>query len=83
MEHSILLPGKDRPEVCIFANVTWPMVHPQRNTMGRPVEIWCNGLDEPNSSNSFIPVSSIMKRIIYSIDEVQGEKVLITIPLIE
>ena len=28
LEHSILLPGKDTRECHVFANVSWPMVHP-------------------------------------------------------
>lgn len=83
MEHSILLPGMDTPRTHIFANVLWPMIHPKRSTLGKPVEVWCNELYEPNSKNAFIPVSAISKRVIYSIDEVCDENVLVIIPLIE
>ena len=59
------------------------MVHPQRSALGKPVEIWCNGLDEPTSINSFIPVTAIAHHVIYSVDRVNEEKVLIVIPVIE
>ena len=59
------------------------MVHPMRFVMGKPAEVWCNELYEPNSANTFIPVINIAKRVIFSIDEVNGENVLVIIPLIE
>lgn len=71
------------PITHILAQVSWPMVHPQRYALGKPVEIWCNELHEPTSNNSFIPVSAIVHRVIYSIDELNQENVLIVIPTIE
>lgn len=83
MEHSLLFPGMEEPKTHLLANVSWPMVHPKRSALGKPVEVWCNELYEPNNKNTFIPVSTISKRVIYSIDQVCDENVLIIIPLIE
>ena len=52
VEHSLDL-GKLVSHV--FAVASWPMVHPQRNILGKPAEIWCSDIYEPNSDNTFLP----------------------------
>lgn len=83
LEHSISLPSHNKPISHILAHVSWPMVHPKQSSIGKPVEIWCHDLDEPTSVNSFIPVTAIKQRVIYSVDKVESESVLIVIPLVE
>ena len=61
----------------------WPMVHPSRHYFGKPVEIWCNGLYEPQSVNRFILASSIAARAIICIEKVSDERVCVAIPLVE
>ena len=81
--HSIILPNSETPKAHILAQTSWPMVHPQRFIFGKPVEVWCNGIDEPLSDNSFLPVNAISSRIIFGVDEVLNENVLVIIPVIE
>lgn len=85
LQHSLVLPNSKEPKSHILAQVTWPMVHPQRFLFGKPVEVWCNNLNEPIVDNTFLPVGAIANRIIYSIDEleVSHERVLIVIPLVD
>ena len=83
MEHSLLLPGIEKPQTHVLACASWPMVHPDRFAMGKPVEVWCHELYEPNSANSFIPASRISKRVIYSTENLNHENVLVIIPIIE
>ena len=83
LEHSITIPNSSKPFTHNLAHVSWPMVHPQRSALGKPVEIWCNGLDEPTSINSFIPVTAIAHHVVYSVDRVNEENVLVVIPVIE
>ena len=73
LQHSLILPNSETPKTHLLAHVTWPMVHPQRFLFGKPVEVWCNDLNEPMIYNSFLPVSAISNRLIYSIDEVSHE----------
>lgn len=81
LEHSVQIAGELRHH--LFAAVSWPMVHPQRFKIGKPVEIWCNNLYEPSSQNSFLPIESIQNRAIFTVDRVDGEQVLIVIPVLE
>ena len=64
-----------------MACCSWPMVHPERHLIGKPVEVWCKELYEPLSINTIIPVSAITNQVIISVDYVSEEQVLIVIPL--
>lgn len=46
---------------CILAVVEWPHIHPSRDVMGKPVEIWCDGLFETVISNVFLPIDNFNK----------------------
>ena len=85
LQHSLVVPNSKEPKSHILAQVTWPMVHPQRFLFGKPVEVWCSDLNEPVVDNTFLPVGAIANRIIYSIDELEAthERVLIIIPLVD
>lgn len=69
----------------LFAAVRWPMVHPQRQAMGKPVEVWCKGVYEPSIENGFLPVENIVSRAIVSYDtiDVANEQVLVVIPIVQ
>ena len=68
----------------MFAAVFWPMVHPKRQAMGKPIEVWCSNVYEPSSDNEFIPVENIVSRLIIAQDTIDStsEQVLIVIPII-
>ena len=48
----LVLPGSSEPKFHFFVRVTWPMIHPNQFDVGKPVEVWCDNLDEPDSRNS-------------------------------
>ena len=79
-QHSLFLPDCSKPRTHVFAQVSWPMVHPQRFVF---VEVWCNNLNEPVIDNALLAVDAIASRVICSVDKVSNEHVLVIIPLIE
>ena len=85
LEHSVCLPNCEKPKMHTFAIVSWPMVHQQHFYVLRKltVEVWCSSVNEPTDVNCFIPVSAISSRVIFSIDKIADENVLIVVPLIE
>ncbi len=81
--HSVILPGTQEPKAHLLARAKWPMVHPNRHYFGKPVEIWCSSIYEPQSSNQFVLASSIAAHAIISFEKVSGERVCIAIPLVD
>ena len=83
--HTVSMPDVSEPKSHIFACLKWPMVHPERDYFGKPVEVWCRSVYEPQPLNKFCLVSDISSRAIISVDStsVYGESVLVAIPIIE
>lgn len=82
IQHTIVCPVSHEPKSYVFAYASWPMVHPKHFEMGKPVEVWCHNLYEPSNCNCFVPVNHFKNRVIFSIDRVCGENVLIIIPVL-
>ena len=82
MQH-VVLDSSNQPQPHIFAVVCWPQIHPSRGKIGKPVEIWCKDLYEPNINKRFLPISRIYSRLAIAQETVCMEKVLVTIPLVE
>lgn len=83
LQHSIVLPGCSEPKSHLFGFVTWPMKHPNQFDLGKPVEIWCDNLDEPDSRNFLLPLTNFTSRVIFNVDDLFGSKVLVVIPVID
>lgn len=66
----------------IFAVCDWNQPHPDRELIGKPVEIWCRNCYEPGTLNCFVPVQNIVSRVIIASEKINDELVLIIIPLI-
>ncbi len=81
--HRVTFPELENPVSHLLACGNWPMVHPNRNYYGKPVEVFCRNLYESNSDNSFFLAASIECRTIICADKVLGERVLTAIPLVE
>ena len=64
-----------------FAVCQWPQQHPNRHIMGKPVEMWCRCLTEPEI-NSFVPVENISSRVIIAVECINDEHLLVVIPLV-
>ena len=82
-QHHMTLDTSNSPQPHVFAVVCWPQIHPSRGKIGKPVEIWCNDLYEPNINKRFLPISRIHSRVAIAHDTVCMEKVLVTVPLVE
>ena len=64
-----------------FAVVNWPQVHPAKDSVGKPVQIWCYELFE-STMNCFVPVENIFSRVIIAVDTFEEERVLFVIPVV-
>lgn len=88
VKHSFYIPSTSNPphpdihNSCVFAFVQWPQIHPQKDVMGKPVEIWCNNLFEPTMLNTFLPIDNIVSRVAIATHELDNEDVLVIIPLL-
>ena len=78
--HSLFI--DDERKCTLFAVVQWPLNHPRQNAMGKPVEIWCKHLNEPYIKNLFVPVERIARRVMYAYEPIDGEEVLVVIPIV-
>ena len=81
--HSVKFPGSVDPVSHLLACGNWPMVHPNQNHYGKPVEVLCRKLYESNPDNTFFLASSIESRAIIFNDQVHGERVLTAVSLVE
>ena len=79
LSHSISLSGSEKSH--ILAHCLWPMEHPRKSSIGKPVEIWCKELYEPAVANTIVPVSTFSSHVIISTDIISNDHVLVTIPL--
>ena len=79
--HTIVLPGTSDPCSNLLACVAWPMTHPNHLHFGKPVEVLCNSIYEPEIVNMFCLASTISSRAIVSFDIVDNERVCIAIPI--
>lgn len=62
----------------LLARVSWFSQHPARDYFGQPAEIWCN---EMFDVHSYIPVSSLVTQCIHCVLKINGENVLVVVPL--
>ena len=66
----------------MFAAVSWPMHHPLQHRLGRPYELWCVSAYEVCNKNMFIPLSHFLTLLLTAEQFIDGQHVLITVPLI-
>lgn len=81
--HTISLPDTLEPKQHLPACARWPMIHPKRHYFGKPVDVWCTSVYEPQSKNRLFLASAISSRVIISSDKLHGESVCIAISLVE
>ena len=67
---------------CILAAVRWFQSHPDRHSIGAPVEVWCKNLFELEGEATFIPIQRIHAKFVPAVDIVKGENVLVVCPLV-
>ena len=91
IKHSLIIPpslsssSSEEQQSYIFAVVKWPQIHPQRHSMGKPVELWCTDLFQHDMNNHFLPIENIESLLMTAVDYVGtlNEKLLVVIPLIQ
>jgi len=67
----------------IFANVRWLLPHPHRYSIGKPAELWHNGLYEHNGSHTFLPVEQLTFRCAHGLIDFNHEALRVVVPIIE
>ena len=80
--HTIALPGDSAPIFDLIACLLWPMIHPKCDHFGKPVEVWCNTVFEPEAVNQFC-LASIYNICSRYYETLCGECVQIAILLIK
>lgn len=70
-------------EYLTLAFVSWFSPHPSRHNLGKPAELWCSQLYEPQGIHSFVQIKDILSRCAHGIRQHHGENVIIVVPLVE
>ena len=65
----------------IFACVQWYQKHPLRQSIPKPVEVWCAQIFESFGPASFLPVQLIHSQFVAAISKLDDEEVLFVCPL--
>ncbi|XP_031560353.1 uncharacterized protein LOC116296474 [Actinia tenebrosa] len=68
-------------ETCILAEVRWFQVHPRRDALGAPLQVWCNNHYEIEGPADFIPLQRIHAKFVPAIQVLNNENVLVVCPL--
>ena len=64
-----------------MAKVKWLQQHPDKNKMGKPVEMWYYDRFQPIGPGSFIPLIRIHQLYIMCKCNIDGEQVLVINPI--
>ena len=67
----------------LLAVVSWFLPHPNRNDMGKPVQVWQHNQFECGGITSFLPVQYLSKRCAFCVTKLKNEQVLVVVPLVE
>lgn len=67
----------------ILANVSWFFPHPERCTLGKPVQLWCSNMFESCGTHSFLPLDHLICRCAHGIKIFNDEPLLLVVPLVE
>jgi len=66
-----------------FAVARWPQIHQSKDSIGKPVQVWCHNLFEISIDNCFIPIDNIQSRVIIAVDTLEEEQVLFVVPVVK
>ena len=77
--HTISIPGEAEPKSHLLACLKWPMIHRERNHFGKPVEVWCNSVFEPQPANNYCLASNILHCTMICSELLYDERVRIAI----
>ena len=82
LKYIFILYTSSKQYINVLAAVSWPCVHPSRNSIGKPVQVRCSSVFECNTLNGFVPLENIKGPLITAQYELCTELVLIVIPFI-
>ena len=66
-----------------FAYVLWLLPHPLRYSIGKPAELWHNGLYEYNGYHTFLPVNQLICRCAHGLMDCNHETLRVVVPIVE
>ena len=66
-----------------FAYVLWLLPHPQRYALGKPAELWQNGLYECGGLHSFVPIDHLICRCAYGVMQYNHETLMVVVSIVE
>jgi len=66
-----------------FAYVLWLLPHPSRYAIGKPAELWYNGLHECHGVYSYLPVNQLICRCAHGLMNYNSETLRVVVPIIE
>lgn len=67
----------------LLAAVSWFKPHPNKDQIGKPVEIWCHSEYEDGGVSSFLPLDYFRCRCAFATEYIQNEYVTVIVPLVE
>ena len=75
---------KDSSLSITFAHAQWLLPHPQRYAVGKPAELWHNGLYEHSSGlRNYIPIDHLICCCAHGLMEHNHETLMVVVPIVE
>lgn len=77
--------AKDTSRTITFAHALWLLPHLQRYAIGKPAELWHNGLYECSGLHSYIPIDHLICRCAHGLMQYHYETLglMVVIPIVE
>ena len=71
--------------IMLLAVVAWFLLHPSKNIIGKPAQVWCCNQFETGGVSSFLPVCFLQMRCAHVVRKLGNldESVMIVVPLVE
>jgi len=66
-----------------FAHVLWLLPHPHRYAIGKPAELWYDGLHECNGIHSYLPIQQLICRCAHGFINHNNETLRVVVPIVE
>ena len=66
-----------------FAHVLWLLPHPQRYAIGKPAELWQNGLYECGGLHSFVPIDHLICHCAHGVMQYSNKALMVVVPIVE
>lgn len=66
----------------VVAAVSWFRPHPSQHLLGKPAEVWCHENFERPGVHSYVPIEKIGNRCAHCTRTIEGDPVVIIVPLV-